>query len=506
MTLTAAQDAFHRRDLAVARALSMSLLEGGEEDSARLLLARIATEERQYGEALAWCEPVPSGRAPDARLKAQASYAHLLLGRYEAALAAAKAALVAAGADAESLDLAAAVFHALADYEPAATALRTAVVMAPGNPGLLCNLGAVLTLCGDLTEARAAFERAIELAPDSHQALAALSELRPATPERNNLPLIVESLDRVGEPRARLALHHALARELEALGDIEQAAAVLHRGKAEMQRRIGDAGPRDRETFAALLRLAAQPAQRDGYSQARPIFVVGMPRSGTTIVEQMLTACPGVGSIGESLFLARALRAASRGRGRGLVDGAALERAWAELDVLGVGRAYAEQAAALRPASTRIVDKLPLNLLIAPAILRALPRASIICLLRDRPDVVVGNYRQMFEYESGAYDYNLSVEGTAEQADHAETLASILASRHPDRVLVVRYEDLVRNAPDAGERIFNFVDLPWSADFAAIERNRRPVGSASAVQVRSALHGGRIGSSAAWRPFLSNLS
>lgn len=498
-TLDGAYAAFGRGELQAALDLARQhLQQSGGSTETFLLLARIATEHGDHAEAKRLAE---AGLALDpkaAACLAHRAFSRLRLGDRAGARGDACAVLDIATAPVEALDLACVTLHALGAYVEAAEAQTRAVAIDPDNPALLTNLGSVLVICGDIPRAIEAYRQAIRLAPTNARALAALSEVRAATAEDNNLSLIEEAIEASGDAQTRLVLHHALAREQEALGNFAGAMTALQAGKAGMISAVRADPGHDRRMFASLHRAFGRPPGRCGSGGGQAIFVLGMPRSGTTVVERIVSALPDVASLGESPLLPGILRHALGSRVPAIVDAEALERGWDRLDAAAVGEAYLHHASLAAGSSRRFVDKLPLNLLLAGVIVRALPEARVLWVSRGAMDMALGNFRQMFEYRSGTYDYNLCLRATAEYIADAEDLRRTLEREFPENILCVQLEELIAAPRLQARRIAEFCKLEWDESCIEIERNASPAGSASAVEVREPIHSRHIGR---WRRY-----
>lgn len=472
--------------------------QSGGDPETFLLLARIAAEHGDHSEAKRLAELGLALNPEDSACLAQRGYARLHIGDREGADADAMRVVDIADASVEALDLACITLHALGAYAGAAEAQSRAVALDPDNPALLANLGSVLVICGEIPRAIETYRHAIRLAPTHARALAALSEVRKATPADNNLALISDAIGGARDVHARLVLHHALAREQEAIGNVAEALAGLEAGKAAMASAITTDPRRDREMFASLRRTYSRKPGKCGTGGGQAIFVVGMPRSGTTVVERILSALPDVAGIGESPLLPGLLRHMLGSRSPAIVDPQALEHVWEQLDTAALGEAYLHHAGLAARRARYWVDKLPLNMLLAGVIVRALPEAKLVWVSRGAMDTALGNYRQMFEYRSGSYDYNLSLGGTAEYIADAEDLRRRLQAGFPRQIHSVRLENLISAPAATARQIADFCELQWDDSCVEIERNASPVGSASAVAVREPIHSRHVGR---WRGF-----
>jgi tetratricopeptide (TPR) repeat protein len=381
------------------------------------------------------------------------------------------------------------IFHGVADYSRVLEAQKRLSIVKPNNSVVLANIGATYFLCGRPDEARKALEEAIRLDPKNVRAYGSLCGLHSARADDNHIDAIRGLIAEEKDLLNLVKLHYALASEYEDLGMTEDAFASLKKGKNALICKTGYSVKQDIDMFAAIGRYidASLPVPA-GSSSAQPVFVVGMPRSGTTVTERILTNCDGVASIGECIEFVDLVKRYGGGGTSRFTDARMIDDYWRQLPLRIIGEAYVAFGKAMSAGAGRFVDKLPLNLLFVPLIVRALPKAKIICLQRQPLDTVLGNYRQHLEFETGTFDYTSSLAATAAYVAECIKLAQKLAQHHPDQFHLLKYEDLVADPAAKGREIVQFCGLEWHDGVVKIENNTSPVGSASAAQVRSQIH------------------
>ncbi len=428
-----------------------------------------------------------------------------MLGREADALAAAEAALERGPRDALALDTLGVVFSRAGSHERAAALFRRAVAAAPENPSSLYNLATALRFCGDFDGAEAAFERVVRLAPRDYRAHSALAEIRKQTPERNHIARLERRLAEVGaDVDGELHLRQALAKEYEDLGDFDSSFGHLATGRARKRRAVGYSFAEDRALFervqhicdAAFCAASTPDAPADA-----PVFVVGLPRTGTTLVERILASHSCVISGGELHHFGRCLKLAAGTRTPRVLDVETLTAA-ARADFAAVGRCYLEKTSALAAAAPRFVDKLPINFFYAAFIHRALPGAKIVCLRRTPLDACLASFRQLFAVGFPHYRYALDLDDIADYFICFDRLVRHWRQALPGVVLEVGYEALVTDPVAETRRLLGFCGLPFENACLAFHTNPAPVASASAVQVREPLHARSVGR---WRRYAAAL-
>ncbi|MFV3075485.1 tetratricopeptide repeat-containing sulfotransferase family protein [Niveispirillum fermenti] len=510
MTVTIRQNDFHAPALAAliagrperAEALLRPILAGDPADAAGWsLLARAMGDMGRFAEELELCGRAVALAPTTGEYRAQLGKCHARRMDIAAAEECARAALACSPLSDLVLDAIAAIHTRLGQHEKAAVVLSRAADEGSRNPAVHFNLGSSLKFTGDFDGARRALETAIGLAPRYIKAHAALTSLGGITADHHHLDRLTALIATVPDARDRIHLAHAAAKECEALGRYDEAFIHLRDGKAALLKALG-ADPRESAKAPAAV-LAASPPAVTGTCRAEPIFVVGMPRSGTTLVDRILSGHPDLTSIGEFQHFAQLLRHATGVATRHLVDEAMLERvASGRVDLDGIGHAYVEKGRQLAGGAERFLDKFHLNVQLVGLIAAALPHARFVCLLRDPLDSVVSNYRQLFEFATPLYRYSLDLAAAAEFYTGFRQLATRWAALLPGRFKMVAYEALVADPEPCVRDLLNFCGLSWHPACVRIEENRAAVATASAVQVRQPINTSSVGG---WRRYAAHL-
>jgi hypothetical protein len=407
----------------------------------------------------------------------------------------ARAAALAAGA-ADAYDGLAYVSIDLGQHDRANALYRRATELEPQRPRFWYNLACSERSFGRLAEAEVACDRSIALDGAQYPSYLLRSELRVQGPEANH---IGELEQRLADPRlsvhARIFLGYALAKELD---DVQRFDAAFHWFAAAASARRSQLRYDIAEDESKLRRLAAvfcQNTSAAAQSQAHApyIFVVGLPRSGTTLVERILTGLAGVRSNGETENFSRALTAAAPAN-----RGDVFERAVAA-DSAAVAAHYERFA---RPGASRdtIIEKLPTNYLYVGAIRRALPAAKILLVTRSPLDSCFAMYRTLF---GKAYPFSYDFAELARYYSAYARLIDHWRAVFGDAIHEVVYEDLVRKPDIVGAALAHRCGLTWTAEAIDIRSNKSVSLTASAAQVRRPIYGS---SSGRWRHYRAHLT
>jgi tetratricopeptide (TPR) repeat protein len=362
----------------------------------------------------------------------------------------------------------------------------------------LGNLATAKIGLGRMDEAETLLTRAIAAEPADYDSYYNRATLRTQTAGRNHLAEMERVLaGPARNPAAAFPLHLALAKELEDLGRHAESFAHLARGasarRAQLAYRVED----DVAALAEIARVFTGDVfagAKPGHDSARPIFVLGLPRSGTTLIDRILSSHTDVASLGEPLDFAMALV-----RCAGPADKITTIRRSVTLDFAALGRAYCENIAVFARSAPRLVDKTPLNFLYLGLIALALPNAAIIHVRRQPMDVCYAMYKTLFRMPY-PFSYDLGDLGRYYVA--YDRLMTHWRAVLPGRFLEVDYEDLVRNQEPVTRRMLAHCRLDWQDACLTFDRNPEPSLTASAAQVRQPIHSRSVG---LWRHYAAEL-
>ena len=392
--------------------------------------------------------------------------------------------------------------EALASYDKA-------VAVSSDNALAHDRRGLVLVELGRLTEARNAHENAVALSPRKapfYYNLTAVKQLTlsdPVARAMKKLERDIASLDWEDQT----TLHFALAKAFADNADYKRSFRHLLDGNALKRTHVQYD---ESATLAAIDSLRAtftsklmRTNQGLGEPSPIPVFVVGMPRSGSTLVEQVLCSHPKVFGAGE---IPDFFKAAIEVGGTNLE---ALHFSGENPEVLGsqlhqIGESYVRRIVRLAPAAERIVNKMPDNFRLAGLIHLALPNARIIHIRRDPVDTSVSCFSKLFVGANAPFTYDL-----AELGRYYHSYDSLMAHWRellpPSALLDVQYEDLVADIEGQAKRMIAHCGLEWDASCLDFYRTVRPVRTASAVEVRQPIYKTSVGRWRNYEPFLGPL-
>lgn len=509
-------------DLAAHHRAAVAALSRGENDVARRLCRELIAHRPDHADShfLLGMAEANEGQLPAAltsvqiaaRLRSSPEYLAqlarlLVMARRDAeALTTAGQALALQPADALTLDTIGGVYSRLGAHKEALPCFAQAVAKNPNHPQMRFNHAASLNFTGQFAAAEAQYEAAITLNPRFVKAHSSLSSVRTQTPERNHVARLEALLASTTDSVDSLHLHYALAKEHE---DLKNRDAVFHHLDTANRRRKAELGYDIASDRALFERLKHNFAADDYFTGAgmkldptqAPIFVLGMPRTGTTLVERILSSHPAVESAGELQVMQVGLKRLARTTGRLALDPETIDAARA-VDPAELGQLYMDSAGPYRKSTRRFVDKLPLNFLYVGYIARALPEARIVCLRRHPLDTVWSNYRHLFATHFSYYSYSYDLVDTAAYYVMFDGLMRFWRELFPGRVLEVQYETLVEQQEAQTRRLLEHCGLSWDERCLSFHDNDAAVATPSATQVRQPMYRSALGR---WRHYAKYL-
>ena len=400
------------------------------------------------------------------------------------------------------LPLAATLVMAM-DLDASEAAWRKAIDLAPNSARAWAGLGTTMRVVGRFDEARVYFERALALDPDlsdAHGGLAVIGQLPSNEAHVDRLRALAASPE--VEIEHRVWLSFALGTMLDNAGRYDEAFSSFAEGNAAHRERLAgfgeiyDHAALERQVTGLIQSLNAafySAVEPDGNPSETPVFVVGMPRSGTSLVEQIASSHSRVSGAGELSDLPRLCDTVfAHGQGRSLEEmdpGLARRLAddyVAKLERLGKGRA-------------RVVDKMPDNILHLGVAALLFPGARVVFCRRDLRDICLSCYFRHFS-EPMAFAQDLA--DCARRALEIERLADHWRNVLPLRMHTIDYEALVADLEGESRRLIAFLGLDWEPACLEFHKTERSVLTASGWQVRQPLYTHSVGR---WRHYERHL-
>ena len=376
-----------------------------------------------------------------------------------------------------------------------------AIQVKPDYADAYYNRGNVLREVGQLEEAVESYDKAIQFRPDFVNAYYNRGIV--ITKYRANDPQIGFMEELYSQPELkqsdRQKLSFTLAKAYEDLGEYEKSFNYLERGNLLCKKEQSYTIASDRKLFSKIKELfeagSLAPEVHPGWDTTiQPIFIVGMPRSGTTLIEQILASHSKVHGAGELVTLNElaspiawgfTVQQTSQNRHEIFQD-----------EIKAVRNTYLESLAALKVPEKVITDKMPLNFRWVGFILSAFPEAKIIHVNRNPVATCWSIYKQLFRSDGNEYAYDMD-----DLTDFYKLyidLMSFWREKFPNRIYDLCYEGLTENQEEETRELLKFCSLEWEKQCLDFHKTKRAVGTASAAQVRQKMY---TGSSEAWRKY-----
>lgn len=376
----------------------------------------------------------------------------------------------------------AAVCNESGDDAAAVDHLEKAQALAPDDPDIRAELADAHELSNRLDDMERAVNGGLELAPDHPQLLVQAARLARRRGEPRQALQRLQAIDpNALPPRQAQQYFHEASLNLDRIGEADQAMeamTVANRITANEPRAAGIDRNAAFERIERLRRWAESAEMPSGlptgWAGEDICFLIGFPRSGTTLLDTMLDAHPDAASVEEKPTMEPVVERV-RQRYGGYPEG--IDRL-GEPELAELRERYRKNLAEYLPADRRpelIIDKMPLRILDAAFIRRLLPRATFVLALRHPCDLVISNYMQLFE-ATDTLIHTTTLEGTVRLYDAVMKAWEAIAPTVADRLTRIRYEDLVANPETELQRICEFLDLSWDPDLVDTRRRTQERG------------------------------
>jgi len=382
--------------------------------------------------------------------------------------------------------------------EEAIEAYNNALTIKPEYARAYHSMGVILQDHGQLEKAIKAYNNALTVKSDyaeAHRSLSLLTKYTPSDPIINKVQDLLQRPNLNDQDRS--SLHYTYAKIKEDLGDLKGAFDSFVAGGVLRKKVLGYDFSHDKKLFEDIKEASLQMNDlsitvSDELTSHIPLFILGMPRSGTTLVEQIVSSHTEVTGAGELNYIAQF--------GAKLAVG--LEALNADT-VLEFRERYLTELAKRSPNNKLVTDKMPLNFRFIGLICAAFPEANIIHVTRNAEATCWSNFKHYFISKDLGYSYTLS--DTLKYYDLYKDLMHFWHKSYCDRIYNIDYDKLTENYEVNIRRLLEYLGLNWEDACLAPQNNKRSVRTASQQQVRQKIY---TGSSQAWRkyePFLANV-
>ena len=368
--------------------------------------------------------------------------------------------------------------------------------LAPDNPQYLYNLATAEISTGEIAAAEDHLTSVIAKIPEDFDAWHSRSTLSKQTKEDNHIVALEKLLRK--NPKGEVPLSYALAKEYEDIGEHKISFRYLKRGADSRRQKMAYQVEHDIQTMDQIAQLFGNRYAEDiepAKNVQGPVFVLGLPRSGTTLVERIISSHTDVVGLGEiNDFALSLMRVAGTGTKQDLLQKAA------HLNMEKLGEAYLSSVDSYDHANAYFVDKTPANYLYVGLLVKALPGAKIIHLNRHPVDSCLAMYRTLFRM---GYPFSYDLDDLARYYIGYHRLMQHWREIFPQSFLDVSYENLVGSQETVSREMIQWCGLEWQTACLNFEVNEAPVATASAVQVRQPIYTDAI---ARWRRYEKELT
>ena len=377
------------------------------------------------------------------------------------------------------------ILISLKQFNKALNLYQKLAQLKPDFPGFYFNIATTYRSLGKLELALENVNKAIELNPNDFEAIQFRSSLFKQTDDSNH----IEDLNKLikqhaSNPAAQIHLGFALGKEYEDLNNHGESFKYYSHGATARKNTLQYKLDNEIQYIEKLINQF--PGNTDlvnnksANQNDQAIFVLGLPRTGSTLIESMMSSHSDVTSIGETHFLLECLTS------RPVPNSGYYHTSLDDIpNNKQTGKCYLQKALPWCGKAKRFIDKQPMNSLYVGHLLQALPKAKVILVERHPVDTCYAIYKNLF---ADAYPYSYDIIDLANYMVAHQRLMNHWKALFPDQITVVNYEDVVQNQEEELKRLLAFCDLTWQEDVMSFQKKAAPSTTASASQIRDELY------------------
>jgi len=407
---------------------------------------------------------------------------------------------IAYRADFEIAHLNLGVLYSEFDQEVAIKHYQKAIAIKPSYSEAHYNLGSTLRHLGKKADSIKSYEKAIEFNPhyiDAHKNLSAMKEYKKDDPQISQMKSLLSNKNLAESDQ--VSLNFALSKVYEDLNNQNDFFKFLHEGNKLRKKELNYSFNDDYEMISKIREVFMPPytkTKKISYktSKIKPIFIVGMPRSGTSLVEQIISSHHSVYGAGELEFLAKNSYKELK------KHYASTNNIFSKKSFLTIRERYLESLSNLNVSENIITDKMPLNFRFIGFILSAFPDAKIVHLNRDARATCWSIYKYYFKSDGNGYSYNF--QDLVSYYCLYDELMKFWHKLYPNQIYDISYEDLTTNQDKETRKLLAYCDLEWDDNCINFHTNKRAVKTTSALQVREKMY---QGSSEVWKKYEAHI-
>ncbi|SEK34609.1 Tetratricopeptide repeat-containing protein [Colwellia chukchiensis] len=390
------------------------------------------------------------------------------------------------------------LFSAMSEHKKALKMYQQAVAMAPQRSDFLFNLATALRSNGDLKAAEQAYDQVININPTDYEAYNNRSHLRKQSPDNNHIDTLKALLTkRFDDWRDEVKICFALAKECEDIADYDASFAYLQRGCNLRRQHSNYNVDSELQAIDHIINTFSQQviaASNSVSTTSEPIFILGLPRTGTTLVERIVGHHSQVVSAGElnhfSVNMIELVKDFARQQQPPIaLDKLSLISNSIHIDFTQLAENYVRTVRPLIGDSQHFIDKLPLNYLYIGLIMMAFPNAKIIHLTREPMDACYAIYKTLFK---DAYPFSYDFDDLARYYAAYQKLMAHWHQVLPGKILDVSYERLVENQAAESRKIMQYCQLAWQEQCLNFHENSQASTTASAAQIRQPIYNSSV--------------